>query len=91
MSDIPTPPQAEPAQPTDAPVKLKSWKTTIGGALTSTGMLMWSIPVAVATCKVEVPGDINTYCIICGIILQALGHFLSGLFAKDYDVTGPGK
>jgi len=62
---------------------MKSWKTTIGGAFTATGMTLFGGPVALSTAKFEIPSELMKACIWIGFVMTVLGIFFSNLFAAD--------
>ena len=62
-------------------------KTTWGGAVAALGTFLFGAPIVFATAHFSVPGQFLIICAIVGFILQGVGVFLSGFFAKDYNVT----
>ena len=62
---------------------MKSWKTTIGGAFTATGMALFGGPVALSTIQFEVPSEMRSACIWLGLGMTVIGIFFSHLFAAD--------
>jgi hypothetical protein len=65
----------------------KSWKTTLGGALASLGTFLWGAPVALKTFDVAMPVWVPLWCILAGLVANAAGVFIAGLFSRDNDVT----
>ena len=73
-------------------MKIKSWKTTLGGSLTAAGTALWAIPSTTYTLfpQFEFAKQMTNICVVIGIILAVGGPFVSGLFARDNDVTSQG-
>ena len=61
---------------------MKSWKTTIGGSLTATGTMLLG-----AGALDWMPPEHKTKSMFAGFIMMAVGTFLTGLFARDSNVT----
>lgn len=61
----------------------RSWRTTLSGACTATGMAMFGGPMAISATKFEVPTAMMNVCIWGGLILTVLGIFFGHLFAAD--------
>lgn len=62
--------------------KGSSYKTTIGGAFASTGVLLMG-----ATQFDWMPPNYKFYCMLAGFGMMATGTFFTGLFARDNDKT----
>lgn len=67
-------------------IRLRSWRTTLGGSLSATGTLLFGLPVAVSATKITVPDAVFVWCVLVGIGMLAAGTFFSGLFARDNSV-----
>lgn len=63
-------------------MKKRSWKTTLAGTLTSTGVVL------IGAGAIELlPPKVKTASIVIGFILTVAGTFIGGLVARDNDVT----
>jgi hypothetical protein len=60
---------------------MKSWKTTLGGALSSMGKVLLGIGV-VPQLSGE-PNQMLSYIAIAGFLLDAMGGFFAHLFSAD--------
>jgi len=65
---------------------MRSWKTSLGGALAATGIFLAGAPMAMSACNVSIGDKLFAGCIIAGFFLQAAGTFVIGLFGRDNDV-----
>lgn len=59
----------------------RSWKTTIGGALSALGKTLMGIGIVPQLAGV--PNQLLTYTAVLGFALDAVGGFLGHLFAAD--------
>lgn len=60
---------------------MKSWKSTLGGALSATGVSL--VGVGVVPQLAGAPNKFLLWLAVTGFILQALGTFFGHLFAAD--------
>lgn len=64
-------------------MRLRNWKTTIGGAFAALGTFMVGIPLAMASASFSVPSKLMIWCIFVGLTFQGCGIFFGHLFAVD--------
>lgn len=68
--------------------RVKSWHTTIGGALAGLGTFLWGVPVALNQFPdVALPTETAKWLILSGIIASGAGVFFTGLFARSHKVS----
>ena len=60
---------------------MKSWKSTIGGALSALGTAL--VGVGVIPQLGGVPSKVHTHIALAGFILSSLGKFFAHLFSAD--------
>lgn len=78
-------------------MKMKNWKTTIGGACAALGTFLLGVPLVMTSASFTVPNKLMLYSMIGGLALQGFGVFFGHLFAvdastvdakiKEYDTT----
>jgi hypothetical protein len=60
---------------------MKSWKSTLGGALSAAGSMM--VGIGVVPQLSGAPNHFLTYVALIGFVLNVLGTFFAHLFAAD--------
>ena len=66
---------------------MKNWRTTLGGACTATGTLLFGIPLIVSWQSVDIPTNFSHVCVKVGVSLMAFGTFWTALNARDKKVS----
>lgn len=64
-------------------IKMKSWKTTLGGALSAFGTTLMGVGVVPQLSGTK--SDLLYYIALVGFLTTAAGQFFSGLYARDND------
>lgn len=65
---------------------MKSWKTTLGGALAAAGVMLAGAPMTLSACNVALGDRFFAGCIMVGFLLQVVGLLVNGVYARDNDV-----
>ena len=66
---------------------MTNWRTTLGGAVFGFGTFLMGASALTAFNSTQFPSKWINACLFSGFLLQGLGGFFNGLFARDRKVS----